>query len=135
MNLFGQVFNVLKCSAQWKIFVIALFLTSCKLTTCYNFFQLHLSRQRAITNEIYRIMFLIKIRRSADAQCLLRNFMIKNIEATVRRCSWKYVSLKILQYSKKTFVLESLFNEISEIQAFNFIEKQFQHVETFAFEI
>ena len=43
--------------------------------------------------------------------------MIRSTEATVCRFYWKWVFLKILQHSKKTSVLESLFNKVSGLQA------------------
>ena len=53
-------------------------------------------------------MFLIK-KRSADVQCLISNFMIRSTEAAVRRCSSKYVFLKILQLITRKHLCWNLF--------------------------
>ena len=53
-------------------------------------------------------MFLVK-KRSTDAQYLITNSMFISTEAAVRKCSSKWVFLKILQYLQEKTCVEFSF--------------------------
>ena len=69
------------------------FLIAERFNMLQNFFNC--SYRGAVSLPTRMIEFCFWLRRSADAQYLLLNFMIRSTEAVVRRCSWKQVFLTI----------------------------------------
>ena len=63
-----------------------------------------------------------------DTKFLQHGLKLGIPEAAFCRYSSKYALLKILQIYRKTSVLESLFNKVKDLKAYNFGKKRLQHM-------
>ena len=108
----------------WAFCVFYLFCVEFDARFIVNFLTLH---NRCLQNnrcQVLCVFVLTYLKQFVKTDTRYKNLSIA-LEAVVRRCSSKWIFLKILQIAQGTPVLESLFNKVAGQNICNFIKERF----------